>query len=98
MDVRRVTERYFMRMVGLRCGDQSEWDKTRKTDMGREEEAIDIILKLRTLLNDIHAECGNYYGLSATSNHVMHQIIRTAGDKSREGLALVNDDDGFSKW
>ena len=63
--------------------------------MPTETELIELISKLRDALMTIHGNAGDYHGVSSTSRHVIHEIIKTARDASAEALALVNDDDGY---
>ena len=63
--------------------------------MPSERELTELIAKLRDALQAIHAEAGCYHGVSATSREAIHEIIKTARERSAAALALVDDDEGY---
>ncbi len=58
--------------------------------MSREGELIAALKVIRELVDDIRCEAMNYHGYSATSDHVMHDIIKCAQVKSGEAMTILD--------
>jgi len=58
--------------------------------MSREGEMLAALKVVRELVDDIRCEAMNYYGYNATSDHVMHDIIKCAQIKSAEAMTIVD--------
>ncbi len=56
----------------------------------REQELIDSLRSVRELVDNIRCEAMNYHGYAATSNHVMHDIIKCAQIKSAEAMTIMD--------